>query len=257
MLKIHLAGCWSRSQVTVHRTPSARRIVPQVESAIDTAWASALSRPGVHLFDGPQCRLESWTADATRLQLALSPSTYKIFLGTNMANPQFTAQFGPEVMANPLGVSPALMTADHHLLLGCRSAAVAYHPNRVHPFAGCMEPDDADPFETVLRELKEELSIAPEEITQLHCIGLAEDLQLHQPELVFSAITNQTKSQIQSRLDLLEHRSIWSIPAETDAVETAVSLDNRLTPIAAASLLLWGRLNAGQDWFDRAGTRIR
>ena len=160
MLKFLRPGNWSSSQVSISWIPNSRRIIPEVETAIDAAWANALARPGVHLFDGPMCRVESWAATDDRLCLTLSKSTYKSFLGTNMANPKFADDFGPEVMANPLGVSPALVTADRQLLLGRRNASVAYYPNRVHPFAGSMEPADADPFASIYREMQEELSLS-------------------------------------------------------------------------------------------------
>jgi 8-oxo-dGTP pyrophosphatase MutT (NUDIX family) len=238
-LKFLQTGCWNRSQVAVSWTPNTRRLLPQVETAIDLAWTTALARPGVHLFDGPMCRLESWSATDDRLSVSLSKSSYKPFLGTNMANPKFADDFGPDVMANPLGVSPALVTADGFILLGRRNASVAYHPNRVHPFAGCMEPSDADPFASIYRELKEELSLAPEEIIELHCTGLVEDQNLHQPELIFAAVSILTKSQIESRLDPVEHHSIWSIPATRYEIKKAIEQDSQLTPIAVAALALW------------------
>jgi 8-oxo-dGTP pyrophosphatase MutT (NUDIX family) len=144
------------------------------------------------------------------------------------------------------------MTSDHHLLLGQRTAAVAYHPGRVHPFAGCMEPADADPFATVYRELQEELSIEQNEITDLRCIGLVEAQDLRQSEIIFTVATKLNRREIESRLDTTEHHSIWSIPATAQAVEHAVNEDKNLTPVAVGALLLWGRINLGQSWFDAA-----
>jgi hypothetical protein len=48
-------------------------------------------------------------------------------------------------------VSPALLTADGFLMMGRRNASVAYYPNRVHPFAGALDPGDADMFAAVRR----------------------------------------------------------------------------------------------------------
>jgi 8-oxo-dGTP pyrophosphatase MutT (NUDIX family) len=251
MIRFLRPGDWSVSQVNVNWTPNTRRLVPEVESAIQSAWTAALARPGVHLFDGPMCRLESWNASDDRLHLTVSKSSYKAFMGTNMTHPEFAGRFGPDVMANPVGVSPALLTADGHLLLGRRTATMAYYPSRVHPFAGCMEPSDAGPFATAVRELKEELSLEPNEIGDVRCTGIAEDRNLVQPELIFAARTTQSLAEIESRLDKLEHDSIWAIPATADAIQKAVAQDNQLTPVAVAALLYWGRVNLGQAWFDR------
>jgi 8-oxo-dGTP pyrophosphatase MutT (NUDIX family) len=253
MLKFLRPGNWSSAQLSIAWTATARRILPEVETAIDAAWTAALARPGVHLFDGPMCRLESWTAADDRLHLTVSKTTYKIFLGTNMANPQFAQRFGTDVMANPLGVSTLLTTADNVLLLGRRTAAVAYHPNRVHPFAGSMEPADADPFVTAHRELAEELSL---NTTDIRCIGLMESHDLRQPELIFAANSQLKKIDIESKLDPVEHHDIWSIAATAGAIEKAVIENRNLTPVAVGSLLLWGRLHAGQSWFDKIAPTV-
>ena len=250
MIRFLQPGNWSPPQVTTRWTGNSRLIFPEVESAIETAWDRALQKPGVHLFDGPMCRLESWTATSQSLALTISKSSYKAFLGTNMANPDFARKYGSAVMANPVGVSPALVTRDGQLLLGRRTARVAYYPSRVHPFAGCMEPDDSGPFSAVHRELSEELSLLQSEINDLRCTGIAEDKNLNQPELIFAARTSLSRSQIESRLDPVEHQAMWSIDAAPKAIEQAVANDSDLTPVAVAALLLWGRIEFGQAWFD-------
>jgi 8-oxo-dGTP pyrophosphatase MutT (NUDIX family) len=256
MLKFLLPGNWADSQVFVNSIPSSRQAIPLVEAAVQTAWENALAKPGVHLFDGPMCRLEAWTPLSSGIHLTLSPTSYKLFLGTNMANPQFADQFGPDVMANPLGVSTALLCGDRQLLLGHRTASVAYYPDRAHPFAGCMEPKDRNPFTTARRELTEELSLGSSEFHVHYCTGLIEDTLLQQPELTFIAETNLTRSEIQARLDATEHRAIWSIPASAPALEQVVQHDPALTPVAIGTLLLWGRLAFGEDWFASIRSRM-
>ena len=226
-----------------------RRRVPAVEVAVEAAWAAA-ARPGVRLFDGPMCRLDRWVATPAELRLSLSPTSYKPFVGTNMANPSLADAYGPEVMANPVGVSPALLTADGHLMLGRRNQSVAYYPGRVHPFAGSLEPTDADVFAAVRRELAEELSLGDADLCDLRCTGVAEDVALRQPELLFAAATVLSRTAVEARLDPAEHGGTWSVPADPDAVAAAVSADrDLLTPVAAAALLLWGRLRFGEAWF--------
>jgi 8-oxo-dGTP pyrophosphatase MutT (NUDIX family) len=251
MIRILQTGIWSAEQLSVRWTDNTRRIVEEVESAIDNAWATALARPKVHLFDGPMCRLETWRATKDHLALTISKSSYRIFVGTNMAHPEFADLYGAQVMANPVGVSPALLTSDGQLLLGRRSATVAYYPSRVHPFAGCMEPKDPDPFAAILRELKEELSLEKEDLQEINCIGIAEDASLRQPELIFSVRIAVTRARIEAQLDPVEHHSIWAIPAEQDRIAIALKQDQQLTPVARAALLLWGRQTLGQEWYDQ------
>lgn len=250
MLLFHAIGDWTPQQVQVTWRESTRRIVPEVDSMIERAWEQVLSRPGVRLFDGPMCRMESWEATADQLRIALSRTSYKPFLGTNIAHPELADRLGREVMANPVGVSPALHTADDFLLLGRRNASVAYYPNRTHPFAGALEPrDGGNLFAAVRRELHEELSLVDEDIAEIRCTGIAEDLALRQPELIFRVRSKLTRSRIEAQVHAEEHGDSIAIPATRDGVERVVP-EPSLTPVAVASLLLWGRVQFGEKWFD-------
>ena len=257
ILRFHAAGSWTPDQVHIDRVPSAWRSTPEVEQAIDRAWSEATARPGVFLFDGPMCRLEAWEAQPHRLRLALSETSYKIFLGTNLTHPDFADRFGPQILANPVGVSPALLTADNYLMMGRRNASVAYYPNRIHPFAGALDPGDSDVFVAVRRELNEELSFEDDDITEILCTGIAEDLSIRQPELIFLARSTRTHQEIERRLDATEHDDSWSIPATRQALDSLfASLRSTprhdFTPVAIASLLLFSRLGFGEQFFDAA-----
>ena len=246
-------GDWPRADVTAEWTDAGRPPIPEVQAIIDRAWADAMRRPGIHLFDGPMCRLEaSMVLPDRRLHLVLSRTGYKAFLGTNLTRPDLADRFGPQSLANPVGVSPALETADGFLLLGRRSGSVAYYPGRVHPFAGALDPglDRGDVFAAVYRELREELSLEAADVADLRCTGLAEDPALRQPELIFRARCTLRRGEIEARLDPVEHRGTWGVRAEPDAVAAALT-EPLLTPVAVASLLLWGRLEFGSDWFDK------
>lgn len=231
------------------RAPSTRRIVPEVEAIIDAAWSAALARPGVHLFDGPMCRLESFRVSPQRLELSLSDTSYKPFFGTHLSHPELFNRFGPEVMSNSVGVSPALLSSDGFLMLGRRNQSVAYYPGRVHPFSGSLEPREQDVFGAVRRELREELSLADADIAQMVCTGIAEDLCLRHPELMFAVTATRTREQIERQLDPVEHHDVWSTPGGEAGVAAALGQRDQLTPIAIASLLLWGRLSFGDAWF--------
>jgi hypothetical protein len=180
------------------------------------------------------CRLEQWTGTASSLELALSRTSYRVFLGTNLHNAALADRYGPQVLANPVGLSTLIQSADDFLLLGRRSSSVAYYPNRIHPFAGALEPaDNVDVFAEARRELKEELAMGAEQIDELRCIGVVEDRALRQPELIFVARSNLPRERIESKLDVTEHNSIFTAPA-SHAID-----DPMLTPVAAAALKLW------------------
>jgi 8-oxo-dGTP pyrophosphatase MutT (NUDIX family) len=261
ILRFHAIGDWEPALVRSAWVPSSHELPPEAADAVEQAWSNAKSRPGVNLFDGPMCRLESWQLQDGRLELAMSRTSYKLFWGTNISNPQLADQYGPQLLANPVGVSTLLETADGHLLLGRRNASVAYYPNRIHPFAGSLEPEDTEPtaatngpspFAAVRRELAEELGLTDQEISQVSCTGIAEDLKLRQPELIFRAKTSLTRLAVESQVDRNEHVDGIAIPAERLAIETAIG-DASFTPVAVASLLLWGRIEYGEGWFGSMG----
>lgn len=244
-MKILAAGDWSRGQVSVGWISSRRRIVPEVEDAIERAWAKESARLGDGLFDGPMCRLEQWSVSDGRLNLLLSRTSYKPFLGTNLHNASLAAGFGGAVLANPVGLSCVLESSDGWLLLGRRNDSVAYYPNRVHPFAGALEPPgesgDWNLFGEMMRELEEELSMTAAQIADLHCIGLIEDPALRQPELIFRAISNRKRTALECTLDPSEHHAIYPIRAGQAEVVRAIE-DPALTPVAAGALILWQRM---------------
>ena len=211
----------------------------EVERLIEQTWARETSRPGVHLFDGPMCRLESFDASPDKLHLVVSDTSYRPFVGTNLHNSHLASEYGRDVLANPIGVSTLLETADRFLMLGRRNSSVAYYPDRIHPFAGTIDPNDGeDPFAAAYRELSEELSLAPGDVTELRCVGLVEDSALLQPELMFLARTELTRENVEHRVDRAEHHATWSAMASRLDIESVIR-DPSFTPIGTASLVLW------------------
>src|SRR5580700_2692465 len=138
-LRIQAIGFWKPPEVVTRWVENRRPVQPEVEIAIQEAWDKALQTDGLKLFDGPMCRLERLVAGKT-LELDLSQTSYRNFWGTNLNNPCLGERYGVSTMANPVGMSCALESADGFLILGRRSDSVAYYPSRVHPFAGTLEP---------------------------------------------------------------------------------------------------------------------
>jgi 8-oxo-dGTP pyrophosphatase MutT (NUDIX family) len=251
MLNFVTIGEWREGDVEARSAPSSRRVVGEVEAVIDRAWAEVARRPGVHLFDGPMCRLESLHArNDGKLELTLSETSYRIFLGTNLYHPELAAQYGRDVMANPVGLSCALVSDDGFLVMGKRNAAVAYYPNRIHPFAGALEPKDiGNVFEGMRRELREELSLDATAVAEISCLGIAEDRKLVQPEMIFRARTLRTRSELSAQLEAEEHRGCWWTPATCQGIEAALADYREMTPVAVAALLMWGQREFGEAWF--------
>lgn len=254
-LHVRTAGDWPPAQVHTSWAAGTHAVPPEARDLIERTWGVTLARPGVKLFDGPMCRMESWAERDGRLEVALSRTTYKQFLGTNMSHPELADRYGPAVLANPVGVSPALETADGYLLLGRRNDSVAYYPGRIHPFAGSLEPTDGaaaapDPFAAVRRELAEELSMGEEDLADVRCTGIAEDTALRQPELIFRALSTRTRAEIEARVARDEHHGAVAVRATADGVAPLLR-DPQVTPVGLAAVLLWGRVRLGDDWYRR------
>lgn len=246
MLTFRAIGEWSESDVSVAWTGDTRERIPEVEAQIERAWTNARKRLGAKLFDGPMCRLERFEATERALRLWVSPTSYKPFLGTNLTN----SHVAPAALANPLGLSAALTTADGWLMLGRRNASVAYYPNRVHPFAGSLEPAEVSKvFEGLRRELREELHFESTDLAELRCLGIVEDASLRQPEIIFCARSMRTRAAVESMLDATEHHACVAVRAMMDAVDALMG-DALLTPVAVGALALWGRRVFGAEWFD-------
>ena len=263
ILRLRHAGDWTPDQVATAWAPSSLDVPPAARQVVGDAWERATLEPNRKLFDGPMCRLESWDFGGGRVRLTMSRTSYKHFWGTNLMHPELADRFSPAVLANPIGVSPALETADGFLLLGRRNREVAYYPSRVHPFAGALEPGDVeagaaaagspgpDLFAAIRRELAEELHFTDADVELVRLTGLAEDVRLRQPELIFRVRSRLGRERIESQLDAAEHLSAVAVPAEADEVRRAIGRPE-LTPVAVAALLLWGRIAFGQDWFAAA-----
>ena len=86
-------------------------------------------------------------------------------------------------------------------------------------------------------------------------MAIVEDVSIAQPELVFSAKTSLTRSQLESNLDAAEHNSLMAIEPIRQKVESSLN-DPMMTPVALGTILLWGRVHFGPDWFDAAGRAV-
>lgn len=214
-----LRGLWTEDRVHTRSVPSTRETVPAVERAIDEAWVATNKRPGVQLFDGPVCRLERFAVEADgSLRVDVSKTSYRVNIGTNFVNPHLADEHGPEVMANPLGVSAGLISADNFLIFGRRNGSVAYYPHRLHPFAGSLEVRDAiNLFDDCRRELREEISLQAGEVASIELIGIVEDRKLRHPESIFRVRSTLTRDEIQAKVDPVEHAAseAWHCDVDT------------------------------------------
>ncbi|MFM2089700.1 MAG: hypothetical protein RLZZ127_189 [Planctomycetota bacterium] len=200
-----------------------------LEPRIAARWEAARAATP-RLWNGPLARVEAWSLADGVLELDLSATHYRTFLGTNAGDLPAPCALARAQRADALGTSALLIDADGRRLLGRRSAHVALYPGLVHPFGGCVEEPHRDPVAELVRELAEELGVEEQDIRTATGAGLIEDPWLLQPELVVRVELRVAAAELARRLDPEEHTALVVIGDEAPPADA--------TPIARAALAL-------------------
>lgn len=259
---VAVAGRYPADAVRVIWKDLPRQTNEALDDLIEKTWREKLDqaeRTGQLLFNGWMARLIELQVDGEMLTLILGPTNYRDFVGTNLYNGHLVATLGDAFFSNALGTSATVITRDGYLLYGRRNDKVAYHGGYLHTFGGTVETSDRTPdgtydvFAAVRRELREELSLADEEIGEVVCTGLARDHQIHQPELLFDVQVNMTRRELVARFDAHadpEHVAIESCLDEPESIAPFVTGAGLIAPVAVAAMLLHGRGCWGHDWYE-------
>ena len=253
-----------------------RETNPEIDALIESTWQEKLREAEAEkrtLYNGLQGRLIKsevlakedgagrGTSRVSGLRLVLGTTCYRDFVGTNLYNARLAETYGLACLANPLGTSAVIITADGYLLYGRRNDRVVFHAGYLHTFGGSLEAADQsedgsfDVLGAIRRELYEELLLADGEITELVCTGLVRDHQIMQPELLFEATVGITRDDLLARFDATtdpEHDAIEACYDEPTAIIPFIERAGKIAPIAVASIMLHGRLHWGRDWYDQA-----
>lgn len=262
---IDATGAYGPQAFAVRWSNRRRASNEQIDRLIDQTWAQELAsaeKTGKMLFDGKLCRLIRWSSSQDGMSLTLGPVTFREFIGTNANHPELHYRHGPEVLANPLGVSAAIVSADGFILLGRRSDRVAVYPGRIHPIGGIMDYDDGqpavpDPFEVMLREVGEETGLPRDAVRGVLCLGMVRDKLTLQPELVFEVSAARDVPEILASTadaaDAVEHSELLHVGNNPSAVVAFIERNrDEMTPLATATLLLHGLHHWGCGWFATA-----
>ncbi len=262
-------GPFSRREVTLTWTSRRRSSTPEIDRLIDRAWEQAMDlarRTGRKLYDGRLCRLVEYSVQGRTLHLVAGPVSFRELLGTNYTHPHLVHTAGAEVLANPLGVSAAVITADGFVVLGRRSDQVTCQERMIHPVGGLMEVDDTGapphPFDAVLAELREETGTIPATDKAVVCLGLVRDKALPQPELVFcievDADVRSLRASAAQAVEGHEHSELVAVRDRPTSVVTFIDKHGQeTTPVALATLLLHGLHRWGSGWFATARGYLR
>jgi len=257
-------------KVHVNWSDHPRATNDSIEELIEKSWLDQIQRAegtGTKIFNGQLCRLISHRCDNAHLNLTLGPVSFKEFIGTNATQAYIRHLHGPEVMANPLGVSAAVCTSDGLIVLGMRSSNMIQYAGRIHPIGGTVEPPEADgdspdPFKAIIDELHEETAVPPESVSSIICLGLVRDRNTVQPELIFDCHVDcdvvSLFASAATAPDAAEHSSMVPVRDHPGAVVSFMENHfSQLTPVAMATLLLHGLRHWGSGWFATARGYLR
>jgi 8-oxo-dGTP pyrophosphatase MutT (NUDIX family) len=229
------------------------------EHVIAESWNAALAdarAQGRDLFAGPMTRLLSWSTDHETLILNLGPTDYREFVGTNLRHPELAQRNGRDALANPLGVSVAVVTADGRFVVQRRSEHVFEYPGYFHVCGGNVEPIDVEGpdapgvFAAARRELEEELGVGSAQIADLICLGLAENRATLKPDLLFAADVTLTADAFGTARNS-EYSGLVFIDGEAALAEHLTEYSQRYSPPGMACLLAAGRRRYGDEWYER------
>ncbi|XP_026579841.1 uridine diphosphate glucose pyrophosphatase-like [Pseudonaja textilis] len=203
LFKCPALGGIPESHVRVELSPLYdRNSLPADQAQIDSVWA-ARCRQNPWLFDGAKFRLHSVKLDGSILTFHLGLTSYKDFVGTNLAETARQLQeqghkdFGNSqaYLADPLGVGAVLHTADDNLVFLRRSLCVGEAPGKIDVPGGHPEPQavlgkDAsvgslirhqdlpgdlvvgELFSSVLREIQDEMNLQPDTLSRPLLLGI-------------------------------------------------------------------------------------
>ena len=220
-----VVGPFRPDRVRLEWTAVGRRSHPEVEAAIEATWAErtaeAAARGGM-LWSAPMARLVDWRVDEGTLTLRMGPTTYRDFVGTNVANPWVAERYGSDALSDGCGVSALVATADGQLILQRRSAAVFEFAGLVAACGGAVEPGEGDDPPAALdaqarRELREELGLTDGDVRGTTLLGVGYTTARHKPEVVYLAETTATWEELRGRAHE-EHAGLVAIPDTAAAV---------------------------------------
>lgn len=261
-----MQGRFPPQRVCIVLDPRERPTTAQLDALIEAEWLPRLAdahRDGRLLFNGELLRYVGHRVlDGRLFELTVGPTCYRDFVGTNLYNNRRVDEFGWAAFSNPVGTTATLLTADGRICYGRRSMQVAFHAGHVHTFGGALEPGDRDAngaidvFDSVRRELLEEVGLCPDELESLTCVGLIRDTEILQPELLFEARVPLTTADLIERWTTAEardeHHELIDLPNEPDAVVPFIRSCGEIAPVAIGALMLHGLHQWGQAWYDRA-----
>jgi 8-oxo-dGTP pyrophosphatase MutT (NUDIX family) len=161
-------------------------------------------------------------------------------------------------LSNALAVCSVIETNDGHILLDKRQG-VDVHVGRYHVIGGFFERDldhntttHPDPFQAMLREIREETGIQSADIREQYCLGVVYDLTTPHSELCFFTHLNISLAEVHTRIpEDKEVQQLLSLAVTAETVRDFVlKYHGNISPTGEANLLMYGSVRFGEAWFE-------
>lgn len=227
-----VVGPFRPAQVRTEWTAIGRRTNDEIEALIAATWAERVAEAearGGMLWSAPMARLVDWRVEDGALTIRFGPTTYREFVGTNVANPWVAQRYGADHLSDGCGVSALVRTSDGRLVLQRRSAAVFEFAGLIAACGGAVEPiapgdPSTDLDAQARRELREELGLPGDALGEMTLLGIGRTTSRHKPEVVYLAETSTTWEELRGRAHE-EHAGLVSLPDTAEAAAATLRDD--------------------------------
>ncbi|MDP3063250.1 MAG: NUDIX domain-containing protein [Chloroflexota bacterium] len=226
---------------------------------MEQTWQELL-RSGRRLTDGVLYRVLGFSQSAERLRISLGRTSYREYLCTNVAHPEWRQEYGPECMSDAVAVTGVAVTQDGQVPVQRRSALVGEWPGAyaVAPSGHPQPPNTIQ--EALMEELVEETGARHDEVEgEPRLTGLVLETARHKTEVTFLLRLALTWAQLKERVpaDAWEYQSLEPLTWTPGAcAEFLLSHEEETIPQSHGGLLLAGRVQFGQRWYEQTVSQL-
>lgn len=197
------------------------RLSASEEADINRAW----DKLGLGAENRELYRFRSFKATGNDLVIKAGITTYKEFVGTNLARPLW-ARGNSAKLSDPVAIAAVVVTSDDMIILQKRSATVLEYPHALHVVpGGHIHPPDS-PSVGLLEELLEELDITePEVIGDPLLTGIIRTVPSHKLDLCGMLRVSITAAEVlrRSGVDSWEFETLFPIAACQEALSATLN----------------------------------
>ncbi|MCD4650527.1 MAG: NUDIX domain-containing protein [Candidatus Cloacimonetes bacterium] len=212
---VHVSRLLCRENIQFRFKAGLREFPKKIESLIESTWKHGIIE-GFTVWDCLVISLLDYKEVEEILVCEVQNTTYKAFFGTNVCNRDKIAD--DSILANSIACCCVCETSDGLILFGKRSSTVAEDKNLWHIPGGNIEAKIGNPYDTMLKEIEEELHVFLNDISNLICTGLCRNRLSNKPEFTFYALLKIDSTTLARRLknavDKYEHSHFIFCPPE-------------------------------------------